>query len=77
MFKETRISTYPNPGKEVASPAMEPDFMKLQVAKKQALAGGIYLFELRHPDGSELPAFTAGAHLTVEVPSGVRRNYSR
>ena len=76
IFKETRISIYPNLDKEVATPATEPDFIKLQVAQKQCLAGGIYLFELRHPDGIELPAFTAGAHLTVEVPSGVRRNYS-
>ena len=55
---------------------MEPDFIKLQVVQKQTLAGGIHLFELRYPDGSELPAFTSGAHLTVEVPCGVRRNYS-
>jgi phthalate 4,5-dioxygenase reductase subunit len=67
MFKETKISTYPS---------AEPDFLKLEVVQKQTLAGGIYLFELRHPDGSDLPSFTAGAHLTVEVPSGVRRNYS-
>ena len=67
MFKETKISTYPS---------AEPDFLKLEVAQKQALAGGIYLFELRYPDGNALPAFTPGAHLTVEVPSGVRRNYS-
>lgn len=67
MFKETKISTYPS---------AEPDFLKLEVAQKQPLAGGIYLFELRHPDGNALPAFTPGAHLTVEVPSGVRRNYS-
>lgn len=76
MLKETKISTYPDPGKEIAVPAMEPDFIKLLVAQKQTLAGGIYLLELRHPDGNDLPAFTAGAHLTVEVPSGVRRNYS-
>ena len=54
----------------------EPDFFKLKVVRKEALAGGIFLFELRNPDGSELPAFTAGAHLTVQVPNGSRRNYS-
>lgn len=58
---------------------VEPDFFNLQVVRKEALAGGIYLFELRRPDGAaprELPTFTPGAHLTIEVPAGARRNYS-
>lgn len=59
-----------------ASATHEPDFFKLKVVKKEAVAQGIYLFELRHPDGAPLPAFTPGSHLTVQVPSGVRRNYS-
>lgn len=63
--KETKISTYP-----------EPNFLQLKVTQKQPLAGGIFLFELRQPDGSDLPAFTPGAHLEVQTPSGVRRNYS-
>ena len=54
----------------------EPDFFNLRVMKKEAVAQGIYLFELRHPDGAPLPTFTSGSHLTVQVPSGVRRNYS-
>ena len=57
-----------------ASAAPEPDFFALAVARKQEVAQGIYLFELRHPEGAPLPAFTAGSHLTVQVPSGVRRN---
>jgi len=57
-------------------PLAEPDFFSLAVARKQEVAQGIYLFELRHPEGAPLPAFTAGSHLTVQVPSGVRRNYS-
>ncbi len=54
----------------------EPAFINLQVVRKETLAGGIYLFELRSPDGQDLPAFTPGAHLTVQVPNGARRNYS-
>ena len=54
----------------------EPDFFKVEVVRKEAVAQGIYLFELRHPQGEPLPAFTPGSHLTVQVPSGVRRNYS-
>ena len=54
----------------------EPDFFNVKVAKKEAVAQGIYLFELRHPDGAALPGFTPGSHLTVQVPGGMRRNYS-
>ncbi len=54
----------------------EADFFKVRVARKTELAGGIHLFELHDAQSKALPAFTAGAHLTVEVPGGVRRNYS-
>ena len=54
----------------------EPDFTDLKVVRKETLTDGIYMFELRHADSSTLPAFTAGAHLTVQVPSGDKRNYS-
>ncbi|MES2398552.1 MAG: PDR/VanB family oxidoreductase [Pseudomonadota bacterium] len=68
------MSVNPEPG--AAAGAAEPAFFKLKVAQKKKLAEGIYLFELRDPQGSELPVFTAGSHLTVEVPMGARRNYS-
>jgi len=58
------------------NPTAEPDFFALKVTRKEEVAQGIYLFELRHPEGAPLPTFTAGSHLTVQVPSGVRRNYS-
>ena len=50
--------------------------MTLRVVSKTAVAQDIWCFELRYPDGLALPAFTAGAHLTVALPSGMRRNYS-
>jgi phthalate 4,5-dioxygenase reductase subunit len=50
--------------------------MDLVVAAKTQLATDIWRFELRHPQGLALPAFTAGAHLTVQTPAGARRNYS-
>ena len=59
-----------------AAPVAEPDFLPLQVVRKEVAAQDIFLFELRHPAGAALPPFTPGAHLTVQVPSGVRRNYS-
>jgi phthalate 4,5-dioxygenase reductase component len=57
----------------------DPDFFELEVVRKDTVAEGIYRFELRRPQAaalSELPAFNAGAHLTVLVPAGMRRNYS-
>lgn len=48
----------------------------LRIAAKKALAEDIWLFELVAPDGGELPAFEAGAHIAVETPSGKRRQYS-
>jgi len=50
--------------------------MALRVARAHPAATGIHLFELRHPEGSELPPFTAGAHLTVRSPNGSLRKYS-
>ena len=54
----------------------EPPFFELTVARKEALTPDIFMFELRHPNDAELPPFTPGAHLTVQLPNGMRRNYS-
>ena len=48
----------------------------LRVARKDEIAEGITLFELRDPEGAELPAFTAGAHVTLRTPNGLLRKYS-
>ncbi|MEP7205858.1 MAG: PDR/VanB family oxidoreductase [Casimicrobiaceae bacterium] len=53
-----------------------PSFTPLEVTKAEPLADGIHFFELRRPDGGELPAFTAGAHLELRVPNGMLRKYS-
>ncbi|HKY87482.1 MAG TPA: ferredoxin reductase, partial [Pseudorhodoplanes sp.] len=50
--------------------------MPLQVARKDEIAQGIDLFELRRADGGELPPFTAGAHVSIKVPNGLIRKYS-
>ncbi len=55
---------------------MNDSFTSLRVTRKQPLAKDITLFELVRPDGQALPAFTAGAHITVQTPSGIRRSYS-
>ena len=55
---------------------VELPFFEVQVAQKTAIAKDIWWFLLRHPQGLPLPAFTPGAHVTVQVPGGARRNYS-
>lgn len=71
------MSVNPSPADAAGTiSAVKDDFFRLKVMHKDELAGGIYLFELRHEQGAALPPFAAGAHLTVETPCGVRRNYS-
>jgi phthalate 4,5-dioxygenase reductase subunit len=48
----------------------------LRIARTEKIAADIHLFELRHPGDAELPAFTAGAHVTVQSPNGRLRKYS-
>ena len=53
-----------------------PRLLALTVRSSMPAADGIQLIEFVPPDGGELPAFTPGAHLSVQVPSGAMRNYS-
>jgi phthalate 4,5-dioxygenase reductase subunit len=48
----------------------------LRVTRAEQIADGIHLFELRAPDGADLPPFTSGGHLVVRVPNGEERKYS-
>ena len=50
--------------------------LRLRVASKQICAEGIAAFDLVFPDGAELPAFTAGAHIDVFLPGSITRQYS-
>lgn len=50
--------------------------LTVRVASKTALAPGICSLELVHPNGEPLPAFAAGAHIDVALPSGQVRQYS-
>src|SRR5690606_15848498 len=56
-----------------------PDGLALRpllVRSKQQLTPDVWRFELVAPEGGDLPPFEAGAHVTVETPSGARRTYS-
>ena len=48
----------------------------LRVTRAERIADDIHQFELRDPADADLPEFTAGAHLSVRVPSGLIRKYS-
>ena len=50
--------------------------MPLRIAASANAAEGIRRFELVHPDGADLPAFSPGSHLKVRVPNGAIRKYS-
>ncbi len=50
--------------------------LHVRVKTRRNEAVDICSFELVHPDGGTLPAFTAGAHIDVHLPDGLTRQYS-
>ncbi|MBL0945120.1 MAG: oxidoreductase [Hydrogenophaga sp.] len=50
--------------------------LDVRVARKTLDGAAVAVFELRAIDGSELPPFTAGAHVDVHLPGGAVRQYS-
>jgi len=55
---------------------MTPTTLDIRVSERKDEAEGIAVFDLVAADGSELPAFDAGAHIDVYVPNGLIRQYS-
>jgi vanillate O-demethylase ferredoxin subunit len=55
---------------------MLQSWMNLVVAKKWREAADVHCFDLADPEGRELPPFTAGAHVDVELEPGLVRQYS-
>ena len=60
----------------MAADIPESELIPLRIARAESIADGISLFELRHPQGADLPEFTPGAHVAVRVPNGLIRKYS-
>lgn len=50
--------------------------LTVRVTRKHSEALDICSFELQPPAGQHLPAFTAGAHIEVQLPQGLKRAYS-
>ncbi|WP_106305688.1 PDR/VanB family oxidoreductase [Paraburkholderia sp. BL18I3N2] len=55
---------------------MNDSTMTVRVARRNIEADGIVSFELASPDGCDLPAFDAGSHVDVHLPTGHVRQYS-
>ncbi|WP_129139498.1 PDR/VanB family oxidoreductase [Modicisalibacter coralii] len=55
---------------------MQAPLFPVRVRHRTQLAEGIIGLELVAPDGQALPAFGAGAHIDVELPNGLIRQYS-
>jgi vanillate O-demethylase ferredoxin subunit len=51
-------------------------WMTLRVARTWREATDVACFELADPEGRDLPPFTAGSHIDVEVAPGLVRQYS-
>ena len=56
--------------------APEPPMIPRRITRAERIAEDIHLFELRDPAGGELPAFSAGSHVSLRVPGGLLRKYS-
>ncbi|HHK4245105.1 TPA: 2Fe-2S iron-sulfur cluster-binding protein [Pseudomonas aeruginosa] len=54
----------------------ERSWLAVRVQNKTLLAENIIGLELVATDGSPLPAYSAGAHIDVELPNGLVRQYS-
>jgi phthalate 4,5-dioxygenase reductase component len=52
------------------------ELLATTVVRKRMLTASICELALERPDGGELPAYTAGAHITVCTPAGPMRRYS-
>jgi vanillate O-demethylase ferredoxin subunit len=50
--------------------------LQVRVARKRMEADGIAGFDLESTDGGALPGFSAGAHIDVQLPGGLSRQYS-
>lgn len=55
---------------------MSESLFDVLVQSAKCEAKGVLSFELCRPDGSDLPAFTAGSNIDFHLPNGIVRNYS-
>lgn len=56
--------------------SLSESLMELRVRHVKWEAEGVHSLTFVEPDGKDLPAWTPGAHLEIELPSGLVRQYS-
>lgn len=61
---------------ELACIMSNPSHLCVRVARKSTETPEISTFELVSADGAALPPFSAGAHIDVDLPNGLTRQYS-
>lgn len=54
----------------------EMHLFPLRIARADEIASGVWLFDLRDDGERDLPPFSAGSHISVQVPNGAIRKYS-
>ena len=59
-----------------AKPAYREVEADLQVRRRETAADGVVALTLAHPDGSDLPDWTAGAHIDLVLTDSLVRQYS-
>ncbi|NAZ17908.1 2Fe-2S iron-sulfur cluster binding domain-containing protein [Glutamicibacter soli] len=52
------------------------EFFETEVHRLTAESDGVLSMDLRHPQGQQLPEWSAGAHLDLRLPNGLVRQYS-
>ncbi|MGB3067904.1 MAG: PDR/VanB family oxidoreductase [Ottowia sp.] len=50
--------------------------LSLHIRQIRLEANDTLSFDLAAPDGAELPSFSAGSHIDIQIPGGPRRSYS-
>ena len=61
---------------EQPSAELSDSSQNLVVASKKFIAESVIEFELRHPEGLDLPTFAAGAHIDIHIQPDLIRQYS-
>lgn len=52
------------------------ELIEVEIVAVNCEARDINSYELRRPGGEDLPEFSAGAHIDLHLPNGLRRSYS-
>jgi ferredoxin-NADP reductase len=50
--------------------------LRLRIARREVVADGVIALDLQNPAGADLPAWTPGAHIDLELGSDLVRQYS-